>query len=216
MATSTSSASPDLRAVRATLRRSLIRHRRGVAALLAGAAVLVGVGAITPSPPPSAIAVVAARDLDAGARLSSDDLRTVRVARSLMPMSGALGEQAAIGAVLAAPMRAGEVLTDRSVVGPPLLAGYPDGTIAAAVRLPDADIAALLRTGDRIDVYAAVAEVGEPAALIAGSVTVVAAPEPSGDTGLGGAVIVVAATPDQAARLAGAAATSALSVGIRG
>jgi Flp pilus assembly protein CpaB len=196
-------------------RRLLIRYRRVGAALLTGAAVLAGLGALTPPPPPSAVAVVAARDLEAGARLTSSDLRTVRIARALMPTTGALIESAAIGDVLAAPMRAGQVVTDRSVIGPSLLAGYPAGTVATAIRLPDADIAALLHTGDRVDVYGAVADVGEPAALVAAGVAVIAVPEPNDDVGQGGAVVVLAATPDQSARLAGAATTAALSVDIR-
>jgi Flp pilus assembly protein CpaB len=176
--------------------------------------VLIGLRAVAPDPPPSALAAVAARDLAAGARLSAADVRTVRVDRALMPTSGALAEEAAVGAVLAAPLRAGQVLTDRSVVGPSLLAGYPSGTVAAAIRLGDAAIAALLHTGDHIDVYAAVAEVGQPAALVAADVAVIAVPETL-DVGREGAIVVVAATADQSARLAGATANSALAVDIR-
>ncbi|HSS67547.1 MAG TPA: SAF domain-containing protein [Nocardioidaceae bacterium] len=176
---------------------------------------LAGLGALTPPPPPSAIAVVAARDLAAGVRLTSSDLRTVRVARPLIPTTGALIEPAALGEVLAAPMRAGQVLTDRSVIGPSLLAGYAAGTVATAIRLPDADIAALLHTGDRVDVYSSVADVGEPATLVAAAVAVIAVPEPNDEVRQSGAVVVLAATPDQSARLAGAATTAALSIDIR-
>jgi pilus assembly protein CpaB len=198
------------------LRRIVMRHRRLGAAALAGVAVLVGLRVVAPAPPPSALAVVAAHDLDAGARLEPDDLRTVRVARSLLPGSGTLTESAAVGRVLSAPMRAGEVVTDWSVVGPSALAGYADGAaVATAVRLPDADIASLLSAGDRIDVYAAVAEVGQPAALVAADVTVITVPEPVDDSRQQGAVVLLSATPDQAARLAGASATGPLAVSIR-
>jgi pilus assembly protein CpaB len=209
------SPSADLRAVATLCRRTLIRRRRLAAALLAGVAVLMGLRTITPSPPPSAFAVVAARDLAAGARLTTDDIRTVRIARSLMPTAGALTESSSTGRVLAAPVRAGEVITDRSVIGRSLVAGYPIGIVATAIRLPDADIAALLRTGDHIDVYAAVAEVGQPASLVAADVAVIAVPEPVDESRREGAVVLLAATPDQAARLAGAAATGALAVDIR-
>jgi len=205
----------DLQALATLCRRILTRHRRVVAAVLAGVAVLVAVRAIAPPPPPSAIAVVATRDLAAGVRLTTGDLQTVRVARSLMPTAGALTESSSIGRVLAAPIRAGEVITDRSVIGRSLIAGYPSGTVATAIRLPDADIAGLLSTGDRIDVYSAVAEVGRPASLVAADVAVIAAPEPVDATGERGAIVVVAATPDQAARLAGAAATTPLAIDIR-
>jgi Flp pilus assembly protein CpaB len=193
----------------------LTRHRRVVAAVLAGVAVLVGIRTIAPPPPPSAIAVVATRDLAAGVRLTTGDLRTVRVAQSLMPTAGALTESSSVGRVLAAPIRAGEVITDRSVIGRSLIAGYPSGTVATAIRLPDADIVGLLATGDRIDVYSAVAEVGQPASLVAADVAVIAAPEPVDGARQTGAVVLLAVTPDQAARLAGAAATGALAVDIR-
>jgi pilus assembly protein CpaB len=199
-----------------TYRRAFLRHRRTAAALLAGAAVLMALRVVAPDPPPSALAVVAAHDLQAGTRLTSDDVREVRVARSLMPTSGALEESGAVGRVLAAPLRAGEVVTDQSVVGQSLLTGYASGTVATAIRLPDADIAALLRTGDHIDVYAAVAEIGEPASLVAADLAVIAVPRSVADTRQLGAVVLLAATPDQAARLAGASAAGALAVAIRG
>jgi pilus assembly protein CpaB len=209
------SSSADLRALAKLCRRTLIRHRRLAAAVLVGVAVLIGLRTIAPSPPPSVLAVVAARDLVAGTRLTTEDIRTVRVARSLMPASGALSESSSTGQVLAAPVRAGEVITDRSVIGRSLVAGYPSGIVATAIRLPDADIVALLSTGDRIDVYSAVAEVGQPASLVAADVAVIAVPEPADESRREGAVVLLAATPDQAARLAGAAATGALAVDIR-
>jgi Flp pilus assembly protein CpaB len=192
-----------------------MRHRRPLAAALVAAAFLLGLRAVVPPPPPSIEALVAAHDLDAGVRLTSADLRVVRVARSLAPITGALAESTAVGRVLAAPVRAGEVLTDRSVVGPSMLAGYPDGTVATAIRLPDAEIAALLHAGDHIDVYSAVAEIGEPAVLVASDLVVVAAVEPADEVRQAGAVVVLAATPEQAARLAGAAGTRALALDIR-
>jgi Flp pilus assembly protein CpaB len=194
--------------------RRLRRHRRiGVAALTA-AAVLASLRVLAPAPPPSALAVVAAHDLDAGARLTADDLRAVTVARSLMPQTGSLPMADAVGQVLAAPMRAGEVLTDRALIGPSLLAGYAPGAVAAAIRLPDADIAALLHTGDRLDVYSAQGDLVHPASLVAADVAVIAVPEPLAP-GEQGAIVVLAATPDQAARLAQASATTGVAVAIR-
>jgi Flp pilus assembly protein CpaB len=209
------SSSGDLRKLVAGARRTVVRHRRAVAAALAGAAVLVGLHAVAPSPPPSTLAVVAARNLSAGLRLTADDLRTVRVAQSLMPTSGALSVAAAIGRVLVAPMPAGQVVTDRSVVGRSLLAGYPASTVATVVRLPDADVAGLLRPGDHVDVYAAVAAVGQPAALVAADLVVITVPEPADDSRQSGAAVLLAATPDQAARLAGAASAVALTLSLR-
>jgi Flp pilus assembly protein CpaB len=206
----------ELAALVARYRRPLLRHRRLAAALLAGAAVLVALRVVAPAPPPSSVAVVAAHDLDAGTRLGAGDITVVRVAAALMPQHGVLSVDAAVGRVLAAPVRQGEVLTDRAVVGAALVDGYPEGTVAAAIRLPDADLAALLHTGDRIDVYAAQAELGQPASLVVADVEVITVPAALDERARQGALVVLAATPDQSARLAQAAATAPITIAIRG
>ena len=56
--------------------------------------------------------------------------------------------------MLAAGVRAREPITDARLVGPGLTALLPDGQVAAPVRLADLAVAALVRTGDRVDVLA--------------------------------------------------------------
>ena len=73
--------------------------------------------------------------------------------------------------VLAAAVRAGEVITDVRLVGAGLTALLPAGQVAAPVRLADLAVAALVRAGDRIDVLAtldgsATAEVVAEGALV--------------------------------------------------
>ena len=62
-------------------------------------------------------------------------------------------EQDAVGQTLAAPVRAGEPITDVRLVGAGLAAAHPD-LATVPVRLPDSGLAALLEPGDRIDLIA--------------------------------------------------------------
>ena len=84
------------------------------------------------------------------------------------------------------------------------------------VRLADPASAALLRPGDRVDVLAAATTPEAPllAAVVAPAAPVLAVP-PAG-TDLEGALVVLAAPPSTAARLAATAVTSRLSVVVHG
>lgn len=144
------------------VRRAVLARRRLLAALLTAVAVAAGLHATT-APPPAEVAVtVAASDLPSGAVLTDADLRTVGFAPGSVP-AGAVDE--AGGRTLAAPLRAGEPVTDVRLVGPALTEGYP-GLAAVPVRLPDAGVAGLLTVGDRVDLVAADPE-GGPASLVA-------------------------------------------------
>lgn len=196
------------------VRRAVLRRRRLVTALLAGTAVVVAVRLVAPPPDPTAPMVVAARDLPAGVTLTAADLREVDAPPGVLPAQAATSAEPLVGRLLAGPMRRGEPFTDRRVVGPGLLAGYADGLVAAPVRLVDRDTAALLSVGDHVDVYAAGADPGDSADLVAADSAVLALPQPA-EGGREGATVVLAVSPEQAARLAQAAATTALSLGIR-
>jgi pilus assembly protein CpaB len=211
------------------LRRAVSWHRRLLASGLAAGAVALTISALQP-PPPRTVAVLAARhDLGGGAPLGKGDVMTVRLPAGLVP-SGALPPgSAAEHLTLAAPVRRGEPLTDARIVGPGLLAGHagpePEA-VAAPVRLADAEMAHLVRTGDRVDVLAADARPESagsdaPARLVAAGVRVLAVPRPADDGAFGapqvseGALVVVETTPDTAGVLARAAVTARLSVVIR-
>jgi Flp pilus assembly protein CpaB len=86
---------------------------------------------------------------------------------------------------------------------------------AVPVRLADAAVARLLHPGDHVDVLAARADAPLPARTVASGVPVIAVPRPDPGTDEG-ALVVVQATRDQAATLAGAAVDSRLSVSILG
>ncbi|MFC6162767.1 Flp pilus assembly protein CpaB [Kribbella jiaozuonensis] len=191
--------------------RDLLRaarwHRRLLAGVAAAAAVYFGLLALSPSPPPTVAVLAAARDLTGGAVPTHDDLRTVELPPGAVP-SGALRPGADLTArLLSGPVRAGEPLTDARFLGPPAV---PSGSLAYPFRVDDADISALLRVGDHINLYAATSTAA--AGLLARSVPVIALPAPRSATA--GALIVVAATPEIATRLAQASTNSRITVAL--
>jgi pilus assembly protein CpaB len=212
------------------LRRRLSWHRRLLAAALTAVAVITGIAAARPAPPPTTAVLVAVSDLAGGSLLTRSDVEVTRLPTAFVP-SGALspGQTGVEGRVLAGPMRAGEVVTDVRLVGPSLLAGYDAGgagVVAAPVRIGDAGAVRLVRPGDRIDVLAAAAptefsadEGGGAFAVevVASDVPVVTIPTEQDDLAAvaDGALIVVAATERVAERLAAAAMTSRLSLTLR-
>jgi Flp pilus assembly protein CpaB len=135
----------------------LAAHRRLLAALLAGLAMLAGIAAVRPPAPATVTVLVAARDLAAGAALTLADLRSAALPPGAVP-EGALRPGAAVlGRLVAGPVRRGEPLTDVRVLGPALLAAAARGpdVVAVPVRFADAGAVTLLRPGDRVDVLAA-------------------------------------------------------------
>jgi pilus assembly protein CpaB len=119
-----------------------------------------------------------------------------------------------VGRVLAGGVRAGEPLTDARLVGPGLTALLPADLVAAPVRLADLAVAALVRTGDRVDVLAALPD-GEEAERVAAGVLVLAAPGPaSADPDPAAGLLVLAVDPATAARLAAASTTATLTVSL--
>lgn len=195
-----------LRAVRHQLRR----RRRPIAATLTAAAVLSALHTLAPSPPATVEVLVAARDLPSGALLADDDLVSRAWPADLAPAAAAASPT---GRVLAAPIARGEVVTDVRLVGPRLALAQPGDTVVP-VRLPDAGMAALLRTGDEVDLLATDPGTGS-STVVARDVTVLATPTgvpdgPAGDSG--GALVVVGASATEATSLAGAALTQFLTV----
>lgn len=212
---------------------TLARHRRVVAALAVATAVAAGLQAVAPAGAATVPVLAAARDLGWGDPLRAGDLQQVRLPADAVP-DGALEETAvAVGRLLASPVRRGEPITDVRLVGPGLLDGHDaDGDLLAVpVRVADPGAAALIGAGDTVDVLAAPADafaaeaeadsgpVALPADVVAGDVRVLAVPSrdaagavPSAE----GALLVVAASSSQAARLARAQATSRLSIAVRG
>lgn len=191
-----------LTTTRRAVRRTVLARRRLLAGLLAAVAVAAGLHATRAAPPPQVDVLVAAHDLPAGAVIADDDVRRVGFAPGSVP-EGVAPDPA--GRTLAAPLRAGEPLTDVRLVGPALTDGYP-GLVAVPVRLPDAGMAGLLRVGDRIDLVSADPQ-GRSAETVAADVPVLALPDTPtevGAAGLTGRLVVVGAESSDVARIADA------------
>ncbi|WP_424536404.1 RcpC/CpaB family pilus assembly protein [Sphaerisporangium viridialbum] len=187
------------------------------------AAMAAGSIGLAMRPAPLTEVLAAARDLRAGT-LTASDLTVVRIPEATVP-DGALRPGASVaGRVLAAPARRGEPLTDLRLLGPALVDAYGPGLLATPVRITDAGSARLLRVGDVIDVIAAAAQWDDAAldpraATVAQAVTVVALPRSADSADSmteSGALVVLATTPEQAARLARAGTGSRLSITIHG
>lgn len=166
---------------------------------------------------------VAAHDLRPGTILRPADIRRVRLAPGTVPQGAVATGHSPTGRTVAAPMRAGEIFTDLRLAGPSLVAaiGGP-GLVAVPIRLDDADIAGLLRPGDRVDVVADAGTAASPTAasgaptLLAADVRVLAVPKPNPRSTLDGAVVLLAAPVDTARRVASAAGPTKLSITLRG
>lgn len=223
------------------LRRAVSWHRRLLAAGLTAAAVAMAVGAMSPTASPTVAVLAAARELPGGLPLSESDVRSIAVPPEVVPNGALRPGDDVVGRLLAAPARRGELLTDARLLGPGLLAGYPEGLVAAPVRIADSGAVSLLRAGDRIDVLAAdpspystaadpayaegdgAGASGGPAAarVVAPAVRVLTVPRaPDGgplDGGgfVDGALVVLAVTPAVAAELARAEVSARLSVLLR-
>ena len=189
------------------------RHRAVLAGGLAAAAVAGALGVLAPTPPPQVQVLAAARDLPAGAVVTSDDLAPLALPASAVP-TGALVEAAAVvGRLVAGPVRRGEALTDVRLLGAGLLTAGSD--VAVPVRVAEPATTALVQSGDRVDVLSAPPQGAASAQVVAAGLTVLAVPALPDDAAEG-ALLVVAAQPSVAARLAAAAVTGRLSVTVRG
>ena len=176
------------------------------------AAVATALPTLAPPPVPAVGVVAAAHDLSPGSPLVAADLRSVSLPRSVAPEGALTSFASALGRVLASPVRRGEALTDVRLLGSGLLL-RGRGLVAAPVRLADPATAALLHAGDRVDVLAVPTEprVTTSATSVAAGLQVLAVPSP-GQSDPDGALVVLAATPATALRLAAAAVGSRLSI----
>ena len=193
-------------------------RRRLAAVGLLAVAVLAGLRAVTPSPPPTITVWAAAHDLTGGQPLSLADLARLALPVAAVPAGALRAGAAPVGRLLAAPVRRGEPLTDVRLLGPSLLAALPQpGLVAVPVRVADGSAAAaVVKPGDLVDVL----ETADPAGggprvpmTVAARVQVLAVPGAS-DSADGGGLVVLAATPGQAAALAQASAAARLSLTI--
>jgi len=190
------------------LRRALARRRVLLSSGLAAAAVAAGLSAVAPTAEPEVEVLTASRDLVAGVPLAADDLATASLPAGVVPAGVLVDAAAAVGRLVAGPVRQGEPLTDVRLLGAALLS---DDDVALPVRVAEPATAALVRAGDVVDVLSASPEGGVAAAVVATGLTVLSVPALGDDAGEG-ALLVLAADRPTAARLAAAAVTGRLSV----
>jgi pilus assembly protein CpaB len=205
----------DLRQSLRDLSRTVRRHRALLAAGLTAAAVATALPTLAPTPAPTVQVITAVHDLVPGTPLTAGDLVAVALPVAVAPQGALTAVSAVVGRLVAGPVRRGEALTDVRLLGSALLTSAA-GLVAAPVRLADPATAALLHTGDRVDVLAAPTEgAATTATTVAAGLSVLAVPATS-SSDADGALVVLACTPSVAARLASAAVHSRLSVTVLG
>jgi Flp pilus assembly protein CpaB len=196
--------------------RTVAWHRRLLAAGLAAGAVALTLQAAEPDPAPTVPVVAAAGELRGGTTLTPEDLQLVDIPRGTVPRGAVASLDDAVGRLLSGPMHEGDLITDLRLVGPSLVAGWGEDMVATPVRIADPGVLALVRPGDRIDLYATQLSALGAAAVVAAQVPVLAVPDSGEQDVLAeGALLVIAATTRQAGLLAEAAVTSRLSVVLR-
>ncbi|MFT4298732.1 MAG: SAF domain-containing protein [Aeromicrobium sp.] len=191
------------------LDRFVFAHRRILAALCAGLAVLFALAALDNGGQTRRVVIVS-DDLPAGATLATEDLRVIEVPVDSAP-DGALQQiKGAVGRALAGPVRAGEIVTDRRIFDAQNLSGYGiEDPALATVRVADPAALSGLRVGDRVDVITADPQGEAAPVMLAQDVAVAAVPTPGkGDPEIVGLV----APQDVAAAIASAGLTSALTL----
>jgi Flp pilus assembly protein CpaB len=196
------------------LRRRLLVHRRLAGALLAALATWLVVQAATAPPPTTRPVWTAAHDLETGTVIGRDDLRLVGFAPGTAPAAAVRSIGSVIGRTLATPLGAGEPITRSHLVGADRLAGYP-GRAAVAVRIPDADVVALLTPGQRVTLVATDPQGAHPPERLVEDAAVLAVPQVSDGAGGGlltGRLVVFAVPADLADEVVAAATSRYLAV----
>jgi Flp pilus assembly protein CpaB len=222
----TARAEPAQRRLLRLVRRRLLWHRRLITAGLTAAAVGAGLLALSPPAEPTVGVVRLSRDVPAGVVLDASSVEVSRLSPDAVPDGALRFASEAVGRVLASPARRGEPVTDARLVGASLLDGYGADAVGAPVRIADAQAVSLLRPGDVVDVLAADVpgdgdESGRAAVTVAHGVRVVTVPAAGRDgwlasgAGDGGALVVLATSPQVARDLARAAVASRLSIVLR-
>lgn len=190
-------------------RRTVLARRRGIAAVLAGLAVLLVVRTVTAPTLPTQDLLVAAHDLPSGTVLTTDDLTLAPFTRDSVPPGAVSPEVVPVGRVLAGPLGSGEALTHVRLVGEELLGGYPGSSITP-VRVSDASTLALLTVGTRIDLLGSDPGTGSVRTLATGA-QVVAIPAATTSSPGSGGLLLVAVAPEAADRIASASVTAYIS-----
>ena len=181
--------------------------------MFAASALVTTITAVQPDPGPMVSVVTAARPVAAGATLAEGDLRVVDIPAHLVPDEVLTRPEDALGLVVPAPLSARSILTRATVASGQALA--QPGMVVVALPVADDAVAALLRPGTRIDLFAATST---GAGVLASEVRVVTAP-PAAAGGLGNLtprnVVLIEVTPEVAAKVAATGGQGGITVAVR-
>ena len=193
------------------LARAASWHRRKLAVLAAVATVLTGLAAAAPPAPPTVAVVRTTTALAGGVVVTARDVEVVDLPRRDLPDETTADVDGLVGRRLAAPVPRHQVLTVDALASADAAVG--PGRVLAPVRLADADVVALLRPGDLVDVIASAGDGGATGTVVRSArvVTVPAGDPDDQGTATGALVVLDVGSPD-AEPLARAAATGALTV----
>jgi pilus assembly protein CpaB len=161
--------------------------------------------------------VVAGRDLGPGSTLTQADVDIRPLPRAAMPAGVLTSRAAAVGQVLAGPIRPGEPITDVRLVGPAdtaLTTGDPTSAVVP-VRLADPDVADLLRPGIRVDVVTLDPNQQADPVLAENAVVITIRNTAGTQAGQPGRLVLVAVPRSSATRLAAASLRQPVTVTLR-
>ena len=133
----------------------LWRHRHLVVAVCLGTAVLVALSVLRPGPEQGQQALIAARQISAGALITEKDVSTVELPASALPQSGLASREQVVGTRAAIALEAGTVLTISMTSGNMAQQLGPDERV---VQVPIDVGAELARPGARVDIIGQVQE----------------------------------------------------------
>jgi Flp pilus assembly protein CpaB len=206
------------------------RHRRLIAAVLAGVVAWSLAAAAHPPAPAQRAVLVAMRPLAAGDVVHEGDVGLEPRDAESLPSDALTTIEDAEARTVVSPVLAGEAVRARDVLSPSLLATEPPDTVAVSVRLASDVDGSVLRPGDSIDLIAAwttgagAVEDSSRAETVATAVRVLAVgTESASAPGLGavaspaggGTPLVLAVTSSEALDVAKAAVGARLAFALR-
>lgn len=133
--------------------RAVSWHRRKLAVTAAVLAVLCGVQAAAPPSAETTAVVVAAAAVPGGTVLTEEHLEVVEFPPAHLPEQAVTEAAALQGRTVAAPLTAGQVLTEASVVSPGLMPA-DDDRVLTPVEIDAGGLPQLLVVGDAVDLVA--------------------------------------------------------------
>ncbi|MFE4197433.1 Flp pilus assembly protein CpaB [Paenarthrobacter sp. NPDC056912] len=182
-------------------------------ALLLCVAAGLAVQQLTPVSEQRVNVLVAARDIPAGTSLIESDFTILGVPADIAASGTLEDTMDLVGRQLATPLGKGQLPTEASLLGPGLLTGTPAGTAAVPLRMADPSSIQLLSPGQLVTVVLTAAgsyDESRQSQVLASPVPVLWTSAQGGKPGewLGTSdtegLVVVAANPQQAEKLAGA------------